>query len=186
MELFIFGKVIHANEPNVERKKEDSPLFDLDVDDSTSASVNSLNEEATSSGQKNPITGSPNEQSTGCFSLPSSSNSYVQKRTGRRMGTRSKKGRTFYKYELMTYAELDERAPYLAKRAFKLYYKSHAKSRVHLCGLCLDDECDFMSDISNVVRYHTKKQHPQFYSVTVYKIIDYPPKKVSTLLSPLL
>ena len=79
--------------------------------------------------------------------------------------------------ELMPFSQLKEKNAPLAKRVLKSYYGQKRyldHGKIHICFLCLDNKCDYISFSPADVLKHMKRKHPKQTSAQVYKIINYP------------
>ena len=79
-------------------------------------------------------------------------------------GTR---GKTFYQYDQMTYAELKSKKSDVADEVLKYYYDRNCRQKVHLCGAC-----DYFSYNGKAVLGHIASFHSS--TTACYKIIEYP------------
>ena len=75
------------------------------------------------------------------------------------------------KSNVVTYSELTKKRPSMAKKVSDYYNDPRSNGLVHLCGLFLDGECNYMSKYSRYVLNHMKNHKS---NISMVKIADYP------------
>ena len=81
-----------------------------------------------------------------------------------------------HEYLVKTFSQLEKDRPDLSEKVLDLYNSRTNKDKlnVHVCGLCFQGECEYISFFSNHLREHIACRREDEESVQMVKVISYP------------